>query len=187
MYQSIYWANVIGESAIVLADAFPSELASSALPLLVHSPSYHSGDVRITPAWLAGCVLMGLGGGLRLLCYRTLGKFFTWTLAVRKDHALITEGPYSVVRHPSYVGSLMLGVGAVLCHVSPGSWYRECIGWDTVAGRAFTAVWVGWSLLVPALLMARAKREDEVLRKEFGSEWEAYAQRTPYRLFPFIY
>lgn len=116
-----------------------------------------------------------------------MGKFFTWRLIVMKDHALVTQGPYSIVRHPSYVGSLMLGAGAVLCHVAPGSWYRECIGWDTVGRKLFTAAWAGWSIMVPILLMMRVNKEDAVLRNEFGPEWEIYARKTPYKLIPFVY
>lgn len=116
-----------------------------------------------------------------------MGRFFTWQLVVMKDHKLVTEGPYSIVRHPSYVGSLMIGVGAVLCHFSPGSWYAECIGWDTLGSKLFTAIWGGWTLLVPALLMGRVNKEDAVLRNEFPEEWEVYARKTPYKLFPFLY
>lgn len=185
--KTVYWTNAFCESAVVLAEHVPSPISNDILSLLIRNPGYTKHDLRITPLWLTGCTLMGLGGALRLLCYRTLGKNFTWQLAVRKDHVLVKDGPYSVVRHPSYVGSLMIGIGAALCQISPGSFYAECVGWDTVAAKAFAALWVAWSLFVPACLLARVNKEDAVLRKEFGAEWDTYAQRTRYRLFPFIY
>lgn len=121
------------------------------------------------------------------MCYRTLGRFFTWELSLQKDHTLVTEGPYSVVRHPAYVGNLLIGVGTILCHFGMGSWYKECIGFDTWGGKLFAATWAGASLAIPVLLMRRVNAEDDVLRREFKGQWEAYAKKTPYKLFPFIY
>lgn len=130
---------------------------------------------------------MAAGGFIRLACYRTLGRLFTWELTVKKGHTLVTAGPYSIVRHPSYVGSALIGVGVVLCHFAPGSWYAECVGWETWGSKLFTALWGAWCLSVPALLAARTPTEDEILHKEFGEEWEMYARETPYRLFPYLY
>lgn len=130
---------------------------------------------------------MACGATIRLLCYRTLGQLFTFELSIKKGHALVTRGPYSIVRHPSYVGSLLIGIGTVLCHFGPGSWYEGRVGWDSLASKLFTAAWAGWSLVLPMLLMGRVNAEDEILKNEFGEEWEAYARRTPYRLIPLIY
>ncbi|KIP01282.1 hypothetical protein PHLGIDRAFT_507715, partial [Phlebiopsis gigantea 11061_1 CR5-6] len=168
--QTINWALALCESAVVLAGQFPSELSQRALSVLARSPSALSA-VRVTPIWLAGCALMAGGGLLRLACYRTLGKFFTWELAVKKDHVLVTHGPYSVVRHPAYTGSLMIGVGVVLAQFGPGSWYRECIGLDGLGSKVFVGIWSAWALAVPTLLMRRVNAEDAVLKKEFNEEW----------------
>ena len=81
----------------------------------------------------------------------------------------------------------MIGVGIVLCHFGPGSWYAECLGWDTLGSKLFTAIWGGWTLTVPVLLMTRVNKEDTVLRTHFAEEWDAYAQRTPYKLVPYVY
>ncbi|EKM56879.1 uncharacterized protein PHACADRAFT_254244 [Phanerochaete carnosa HHB-10118-sp] len=130
---------------------------------------------------------MTAGSLLRLACYHTLGRFFTWELSLKKGHSLVTAGPYSIVRHPSYVGSTLIGVGVVLCHFGPGSWYAECVGWETWGSILYTTLWGAWSLAVPVLLCARAPTEDRILQKEFGVEWETYAKRTPYRLIPYVY
>lgn len=130
---------------------------------------------------------MHIGSFIRLACYRALGKNFTWELSVKKDQPLVTSGPYAIVRHPSYVGALTIYLGVILTMFGPGSWFSECIGWDTWVSKLFTGACTSWALIVPALLMGRVKKEDEVLRKEFGAQWQAYAQRVPYKLFPFIY
>ena len=185
--KGIYWANALLESTVILAEHFSSPLSDTILSFLIRDTMRQTHNIRLTPTWLAGCMLMHCGALIRLACYRTLGRFFTWELSLKKGHVLMTGGPYSIVRHPSYTGSLLLGVGVVLCHFSPGSWYAECIGWDTWASKLFTATWMAWSLAVPTLLMRRVETEDEVLRNEFGDEWEKYAEKTPYRLIPYLY
>ena len=81
-------------------------------PLYPPIPNKSSAPV-IYPSlgFVVGSMLTAAGGLLRLWCYQTLGRFFTWDLAVRKDHKLVTIGPYSIVRHPSYLGGTMMGVG----------------------------------------------------------------------------
>lgn len=188
LIQATCWLCALGESAVVLAEHFPSSpISHAALSLFVRKASYTPGSVRITPLWLTGCALMCTGAAIRLWCYRTLGRFFTWELTVKKGHALVKHGPYAVVRHPGYVGSVMIDVGVVLCYSSPGGWYRECIGWDTLLGKVVTGLWAAWSLSVLAMLVSRVNKEDAVLRREFGEEWDGYAKRTPYRLLPFVY
>ncbi len=34
---------------------------------------------------------------------------------------------------------------------------------------------------------ARIKKEDDMLRKEFGRSWEQWVERVPYRIIPGIY
>ena len=82
---------------------------------------------------------------------------------------------------------LLLGVGVVTTWFAPGSWYAECVGWGSLGSKVFTAGWTTWCLLIPALLMSRAGKEDEVLKEQFRDEWEAWAKKTPYRLIPYVY
>ncbi len=59
------------------------------------------------------------GIGLRWWCFRTLGRYFTFTVMTSADQPVITTGPYRVLRHPSYAGILLVlgGVG-----LSYGNW-----------------------------------------------------------------
>jgi len=45
-----------------------------------------------------------LGSLLRWWSFITLGKFFTYNVGIRKEHKLITHGPYRLLIHPSYTG-----------------------------------------------------------------------------------
>ncbi|KAG2035076.1 hypothetical protein BDR03DRAFT_900496 [Suillus americanus] len=55
----------------------------------------------------------------------TLGKFWSFLLSVRKEHRIITSGPYSIIRHPSYTSFIVQYVGIVITHASEGSWMRH--------------------------------------------------------------
>ncbi|KAI0667639.1 hypothetical protein C8Q78DRAFT_315122 [Trametes maxima] len=152
-------------------------------------PAIHGADrIRVTPAFALGWMLMMGGGLLRVLCYRTLGNQFTFEITIRKGHRLVTEGPYSVVRHPSYTALVLVVLGSFMCFFTGGSWMRECHILDTLMGKLFVVAWAGELLHPPAVMVwARVEAEDELLRNEFGSEWEAWAKKTPCVLIPGIY
>jgi len=184
--RGLHWIVAFCESTVVLATTFPSSLSSEALSFLVRD-GYSASAVQFTQAWVLGSALIGLGGYLRFACYRELGRFFTWELSVKKDHNLVTSGPYSIVRHPAYTAMLIASLGTFLRVAGPGSWLREA-GWlDTFAGKIIVGLWFAYSVYLPSKLMARVNREDKVLRNQFPEEWDAYAKKTPYRLIPFVY
>ncbi len=57
------------------------------------------------PLWLRWCglALIGLWGLLFVWTFRSLGKNLTDTVVIRKEHTLVTSGPYRYVRHPFYL------------------------------------------------------------------------------------
>ncbi|KAI0372281.1 hypothetical protein BV20DRAFT_940449, partial [Pilatotrama ljubarskyi] len=143
--------------------------------------------VRITPTFALGWLLIMSAGALRLACYRAMGKHFTFQITIREDHRLVTRGPYSVVRHPGYSALLMIVLGTMLTFFGSGSWLWECGVLATPIGKAFGIAWVADLLYVPVVMVFfRLKAEDELLKKEFGKEWEEWAKRTPYWLIPGI-
>ncbi|KAG1807147.1 uncharacterized protein BJ212DRAFT_1282480 [Suillus subaureus] len=79
----------------------------------------------LTPAFFVGSIAIAIGGASRLYCISTLGKLWSFQLSVRKEHRLVTSGPYSVVRHPSYTGLLLQSAGFAIMHGSQGSWMRQ--------------------------------------------------------------
>ena len=110
-----------------------------------------------TARW-TGVVLYALGGVLRLWPVFVLGNRFSGLVAIQKDHKLETGNIYRFIRHPSYVGLVLI-----------------CAGW----ALAFRS---GIGLLITALilvvLVGRIRSEEALLRSEFGAEYEAYAKRT---------
>ena len=115
--------------------------------------------------WL-GLALMSLGALLRVGPMFVLGRRFTWPLASQEAHRLMTTGFYRHVRHPSYLGALLGGIGWVLV-------FRSGLGLGLIA------------LLIPAFL-PMVLAEEALLAAEFGEEYERYRQKT-WRLVPFVY
>lgn len=185
--QNIYYIIALCEPAVLLASHLPSRASDIVIHVLAHNSDVLASNVRFTSPWLAGCLLLACGSLLRLACYRELGKFFTWELSIKKDQRLVTTGPYSVVRHPSYAASALMGLGTVLMHFAPGGWYAECLGYMSWASKVFAFLWSAWELLLPLALMTRVEKEDSVLREKFGDEWDAWRKQTPYRVFPLVY
>lgn len=114
--------------------------------------------------WIGiGLVLFGVL--IRQYAVRTLGEFFSLAVTVEETDTVVSSGPYRWVRHPSYTGGLaaLIGIG-----VATGNWLS--LGLVTVAGL------LGYGY--------RIRVEERALRETLGDSYEAYAERTPYRLVP---
>ena len=131
---------------------------------------------------------MVLGTWIRLMTYRYLGRFFQGQTSIQKDHELIVSGPYSVVRHPSYTGYIIVSGRWFLWHLSKGSWIIESGLWNTMLGRLLVVMYLSlFHILIPIFGLARMSKEDIALRNQFGKKWDDWAKRVPYSIFPGIY
>lgn len=118
-----------------------------------------------TVRWL-GVFFYLAGGALRIWPIFVLGRRFSGLVAIQPGHELVTDGIYRVIRHPSYLGMIILMLGWALA-------FRSGLGVILAA------------LIVPPLL-ARIRSEETLLRLHFGDEYDAYRRRTS-RLIPGIY
>lgn len=118
------------------------------------------------PAWFPalGLVMVILGIILLVWARRAIQGQFTGHLQIQPEHRLVQDGPYRFVRHPAYLGYLLLALGI-------GIGYSSLI--------AIGAVIV---LLLPGLVY-RLRVEEELLVEAFGEDYRRYARRTR-RLFP---
>lgn len=114
-----------------------------------------------------GVFLALLGIAVRQWALATLGRFFFAQIEFSSDHKLITQGPYRLIRHPSYTGATLTFLGLALVMQSCGA---------VVVTAAYIGVFLG----------SRIFGEERALKKEFGEEYEAYARRTK-RLVPFLF
>lgn len=126
-----------------------------------------------------------VGTLLRLATFRYLGKFFRFEASIQQDHQLITTGPYSIVRHPSYTGLLLTHPAWFFWQFGEGSWVRESGLWDTLIGKvvvsSFGVIMILGTLY---LTLGRMANEDKALRDRFGKQWDNWASRVRYRVIP---
>jgi protein-S-isoprenylcysteine O-methyltransferase Ste14 len=111
-------------------------------------------------AYVSGFVIMGAALIALGRNYQLGGS------APRSEDALVTGGPYRLVRHPMYTAALSISLGlALLLH----SW-------------AFLAIFCVYiALFLPLIPM-----EEERLRKAYGESYVAYEKETK-RLVPLVY
>ncbi|KAG0706260.1 hypothetical protein DFH29DRAFT_191018 [Suillus ampliporus] len=141
----------------------------------------------ITPTFLASSLAVTIGGVSRLYCVLTLGKLWSFQLGIRKEHKLVTNGPYSVVRHPSYTGLLLQSVGIIVMYGSQGSWMRQSGILQVPFMKVLAVINFFLFILCIWLAISRPSLEDTMLRCALGEEWENWAKRVKYRLLPGVY
>lgn len=113
-----------------------------------------------------GVALYIVGGALRMWPVFVLGDRFSGLVAIQPGHRLVTDGVYGMIRHPSYLGLIVIGFGWALA-------FRSGVGLLLAA------------LMIPPLL-ARIRSEERLLHEQFGEEYDAYRSRTS-RLIPGLY
>ena len=121
------------------------------------------------PPWLQVIALVGMVLGIALADWAMwANKFFSGTVRIQEDreHAVVSAGPYRLVRHPGYVGGILHHLCAPLMLGSP---------WALIPG--------GLGALV---LIVRTALEDRTLREELPG-YGAYARETRYRLLPGVW
>ena len=114
---------------------------------------------------LLGFVVIAVGA---LLVISALLYFRSWRFRAElaAGHELATGGPYGFLRHPLYMGFNLLALGTAL-------WMPA------------TLVWMGFVLIVIGSDL-RARAEERILRKAFGSVYLEYCTRVR-RFIPGIY
>ncbi len=113
-----------------------------------------------------GAALFAIGFTIELVAQITLRHSYSSTLVIREDHQLITHGVYRFIRHPIYLGVILVFIGFA---VYASSLYGLLV----------------MSALIPVFLN-RIRMEERLLTEEFGDVYRAYKQTTS-KLIPFVY
>ena len=124
------------------------------------NPAWLAWAAMPIPAWIRwiGLAMAGLGGMLLVWTFRNLDKNLTDTVVTRKQHTLVTTGPYRWIRHPFYASYLL---GFVGCSVAAANWLFLLLG---TIGFGF--------------MLARIRIEEQKLIERFGDAYRRYMART---------
>ena len=125
------------------------------------------GNSFLTVPVIIGLVMLIGGLTIRIWSIRILGRFFTPTVQMADDHRLVTSGPFSLVRHPSYFGAFVSIIGA-------GVFLNAPIGTVMAALAMSFAYW------------KRISAEEQALVDRFGGEYRQYQQTTK-TIIPFVW
>lgn len=120
---------------------------------------------RFASVELFGAMLCAAGTGLAIGARHVLAASWNNTPSLREGHALVTHGPYALVRHPIYLGFMLSAAGLILVLLEV---------------RALV-------LLVDlAVFFRKMKPEEELLRSAYPAEYPDYERRVR-RLLPGIW
>lgn len=99
--------------------------------------------------------------------YWSLGKFYTFSIGIRKDHRLVSSGPYRYLVHPGYTGQYTVILGSLLF---------------------YNVYWIPTIALLTYMIYIYARRivyEEHMLTQQFGNDYHSFISER-YRFIPFI-
>ena len=114
-----------------------------------------------------GGILVILGLIIRISSILILNKHFTYSVALIENHELIETGLYRVIRHPGYLGQLIIFMGIA-----------------TTLSNWLSIVF----MMLPVLIgyIYRINVEEKFLIEQMGTKYLEYQKRTD-RLIPKVY
>jgi protein-S-isoprenylcysteine O-methyltransferase Ste14 len=125
------------------------------------------GHILYVPSgWIGLAISLG-GIGLRIWATVILGEFYTRTLLVQENQSVVQRGPYRFIRHPGYLGVILMWTGAGLA----------------------TNNWIVTLVILLTLCMAylyRIQTEEAMLLERLGKPYAEYMTHT-WRLLPLVY
>jgi protein-S-isoprenylcysteine O-methyltransferase Ste14 len=114
-----------------------------------------------------GALLVITGLIIRITSILTLKQHFTYTVTKVENHELIETGLYKYIRHPGYLGQLIIFLGIA---TSLSNWLSVLL------------------MIIPVLLgyLNRINVEEKFMIEQMGQKYVDYQKRTK-RLIPYIY
>lgn len=107
--------------------------------------------------------MLWAGIALALWARWHLGQYWSGRITIKEGHRLIRTGPYARLRHPIYSGLVLAAAGTAI----------EIDQWRGVV--AVCVVILGFWI--------KGKREEALLTKQFGAEFDEHRRATGF-LFP---
>lgn len=102
---------------------------------------------------------------IQVWSFKSLGDNYSQDIIIKKDHQLVTTGPFRYIRHPQYFSQILINIGGTAATVS------YVLGILTLVE-------------IPIYIM-RALLEDKMLAKHFAEQFSAYKKKSGFMI-PFI-
>lgn len=128
--------------------------------------NYHWTFINLIIAGI-GLLIILFGFIIRWMAIIQLKNAFTVDVAIGTEQKLITDGMYKYIRHPSYLGLLMIMIGFAICM------------------NSFASILV---IVIPMVLVVlyRISVEEKVLIEGFGDQYIEFRSRTK-KIIPTLY
>ncbi len=115
---------------------------------------------------IIGSVLVILGLVEAIWARISLGRNWSGYVTYKKNHELVTSGPYKYIRHPIYSSLILMLIGTFF-------------NFPNTEVIIILLIWI-------VLFATRMKREEKIMTKLFGREYINYMDKSK-RLIPWIY
>ena len=102
---------------------------------------------------------------IQVWSFKSLGENYSQDIMIKKNHELVTNGPFKIIRHPQYLCQIVLDLGATAATLS----YLVGI----------------FALIEIPIYIMRASLEDKLLAKYFSEKFSDYKKKSGF-MFPFI-
>lgn len=102
---------------------------------------------------------------IQIWSFKTLGEYYSQEIAVRKEHKIISAGPYKIIRHPQYLSQIFVDLAGALATLS--------------------YILFPLALIQIPFLILRAKEEEKLFKKYLSEEFESYKKQSGFMI-PFI-
>jgi len=112
-----------------------------------------------------GLVIYLVFSWIQVWSFKTLGDNYSQDIMIKKNHELITKGPFKLIRHPQYLCQILLDIGAT--------------------AATFSYIVGVFALIEIPIYIMRASMEDKLLAKHFAEKFSEYKKKSGFMI-PFI-
>ena len=119
------------------------------------------------PFFFIGIIFMLTGIIIRCWAVFTLRRFFSLSVIIESKQSIVKNGPYKLIRHPAYTGTILTLVGI------------------SISIRSITSILTAL-VIISIVYGYRIKIEEKTLINSFGNEYLDYIKNT-WKIIPFIF
>jgi len=114
---------------------------------------------------IIGLIVFIVFSWIQVLSIKTLGENYSQEIMILKNHKLVTNGIFRIIRHPQYLSQVLMDLGAAVALLS-------------------YVVFPLAIIEIPFLIM-RASLEEKMLEKYFKDDFKSYKKKSGFFI-PFI-